>query len=159
MAPGRRKPAAGHRQRLVVTLTRLTVLSVVMMVACPWLLWRVLDMSPALSLASMLFFIERAVRLWTILRRVRRVDFGEMCISDAQRVVYGIERSLLTSRVVGFCLGIPLLGWMLYDFRSVNEGAFLGGCCGLVVGLIVGWLTYRRMRDDLRRIRSDIEAD
>lgn len=154
-----RYTTSGGRSALIHRFGRMEILAALMAVATPLMLTHRLELSGWLAGASCLFFIVMLVSMECIRRSLLRIDPARMTVVQALESVYLTERRIVRHRIGGWLLAAPLLAWMIVEFYHTNMAMFAGGCAGIIAGVPLGYLCWRRVRRTLTRMKEELEAE
>lgn len=112
--------------------------------------------NPWLMVSAVAFFILMAALHLSLAIWIRNLDYSRMTVKAAIQSVYEFERRRNLYRVIGICLAVSLIGYMVYVFAG-EDPALLGGCvCGAIIGILVGLMINHRSVTLLREMRREL---
>lgn len=103
------------------------------------------------------FFIVMGLLIFATWLLTRSLNFTTMSVKQLIGQLVGIQRLRIVHKIVGMSLAIPLLVYIFIFVAGMNDGWMLGGCFGgLVVGAAIGFITDRRIRHTLTRLKQSL---
>lgn len=103
------------------------------------------------------FFAVMGVCSFFLLRKAGQLDFSRQTVSESLDLVYSLKRSHTIVQAFGIALCIPLLVLMFRYFSQVSLPMVYGGIAGLIVGIPIGIVRWRRQLGVLRDMREQLE--
>ena len=103
------------------------------------------------------FFAVMGVCSFFLYRKAGQLDFTRQTLAESLELVYSLKRSHTIVQAIGIVLCIPLLALMFRYFAQISMPMLYGGIAGMLVGLPIGIMRWRRQLAMLRELRSQIE--
>lgn len=143
-------------QRIHKTYKRLFVVSLVWVPLSIGLSHRhIFPMWLGIVLAA--YFALAAIINYYVMDHMSRIDLGHMTVIDALKSVCKVQRVRRILKVVMMSCCIPILIVMFMYFAHCSEAMFLGGVCGGMLGLVIGFITDIRIRRQLNDMKQALQ--
>ncbi|MDE6484949.1 MAG: YhcB family protein [Duncaniella sp.] len=144
---------ASTRDKLSTQFYRMAVLCV----ASPLLLIPLWTFSHPLVITATAFFLIMAILQLVLGLKTDRIDITRTSAARALDGTVRLESLRGTFRVIGMCLGLPVivfLGWVLYEQH--DTGLFIGFVAGVVIGAVIGIAKNARLAQQIRLMKEEL---
>ncbi len=126
------------QDRLAARIGRYCLLALVLPLLTP-MLYRILEFPLSICIVYAAFGVIMLLLNWWLYRTLNSIDFFRMPVMQALSILARFRRYYLRTRIVGICIGMPLVAWMItYVYKGDDRSMLWGMYAGCAIGLIIG---------------------
>lgn len=126
------------QDRLAARIGRYCLLALVLPLLTP-MLYRILEFPLSLCIVYAAFGVIMLFLNWWLYRTLNSIDFFRMPVMQALSILARFRRYYMIVRIIGTCIGLPLVAWMITCVYKGDDTSMLWGMyAGFVIGLTIG---------------------
>ncbi len=148
----------GLKDKLVSKYCFLWILcAVCTVISCFFINHRVI--LPVMAIVLIFYFLILAILNYKIFAAFRKLNYNDMSVKDMLVSVTNIYIQRGRYQIVGYCMMIPVLIALMWNFYAYDMNMFKGGVIGCIIGFACGFYMDYKIEKEIKELKESLKHE